>query len=284
MIESFLGKLEEELKLRGRASGTIFAYKTEVRRFADWFSKPLIEVSIEVVKEYQLKLIRDGYKNRTINVRLGAIRFLCLFVLNKDWQLLFVPRMREPASVPQHLSPEEVHRLLSFCRDGAERTLLMTLYSTGIRVSELINIRIEDLKKDSPAFEVRGKGNKTRLVPLCEELRYQLRRYWWFCRRPQQTGFLFVTATGSQLLPREVYSIFKRALLRSGVGKKGGSHLLRHSFASRMLELGVSLREIQLMLGHSQLRTTEVYTHLRSAQIGAMKNPLVDVMKLNQAA
>ncbi len=127
MIESFLGRFEEELKLRGRANGTVYAYKTEVRRFANWFGRPLVEISVEVVKEYQLKLIRDGYKNRTINVRLGAIRFLCLFVLNKDWQLLFVPRMREPSTVPRHLSPEEVHRLLSFCRDGVERTLLMTL-------------------------------------------------------------------------------------------------------------------------------------------------------------
>ena len=113
-----------------------------------------------------------------------------------------------------------------------------------------------------------------------------MRRYWWFCRRPQQTGFLFVSPEreGAPLLTRDVYLIFKRALLRSGIERQGGPHLLRHSFASRMLELGISLREIQLMLGHSQIRTTEVYTHLRAAQIGAMKNPLSDLIKSNKAA
>lgn len=112
MIENYLGKLEEELKLRGRAKGTFFAYRAEVLRFLTWFDRPLSKLTIEIVKEYQLKLIREKYKNRTVNVRMGAIRFFCLFVLNKDWQLLFVPRMKEPSTPPQHFSPEEVQLLL----------------------------------------------------------------------------------------------------------------------------------------------------------------------------
>jgi site-specific recombinase XerD len=144
-----------------------------------------------------------------------------------------------------------------------------------------VSIKIEDLKKDISTIEVIGKGNKKRIIPLCDALRNTLRWYWLFYREPARTGFLFTEKTNllEPMKSTEVYQIFVKAMKASGINKKCGPHALRHSFATRMLELGISLREIQLILGHSQLRSTEIYTHLRAAQLGSMKNPLETIVK-----
>ena len=286
MNEVLIGKLIKELKLRARSNGTISTYKTEVLHFLKDFEKPVENLSIEDIKAYQLKLIDADYSNRTVNLRMAAVRFFCLYVLEKDWVQKFAPRIKELKTTPAHLSPTEVSSLLYKCTDPFERVLLMMIYSTGLRVNELVNVKIEDLKKDHSTFEVIGKGNKTRIVPLCRELRLELRRYWWNYRRPDRDGFLF-PLLNNKLLPmktKEVYYIFVKAMKLAGLKRRGGPHVLRHSFATRMLELGVSLREIQLILGHSQIRTTEIYTHLRAAQLAALKNPLVDIIQKNNYA
>lgn len=283
MNEQLLGKLVAELKLRGRASGTISVYMTEVERFFKWYTRPLEGLSIQDIKDYQLYLIASGFKFKTINVRMGAVRFFCLYILEKDWSLKFTPRMREPkTTTPNHLSPKEFVVLLSSCKELVDRTLLMMIYATGLRVNELVNVRIEDLKKGEPTIEVFGKGNRTRIVPLCDDLRFALRRYYWFYLYPRKIGFLFPSTKDSSkpMKASQVYYIFVHAMRRAGIEKSGGPHLLRHSFATRMLELGVSIREIQLILGHSQMRTTEIYTHLRAAQLGSLKNPLMDIAEM----
>jgi site-specific recombinase XerD len=269
-----------ELKLRGRAGGTISAYKTEVIRFFTWYTRPLEDLTIQDIKDYQLFLIDSGLKFRTVNVRMAAVRFFCLYVLEKDWSLKFAPRMREAkTTTPNHLGPEEFVVLLSSCKELADRALMIMIYATGLRVSELVNVRIEDLKKGEPTIEVIGKGNRKRIVPLCDDLRFALRRYYWFYLYPSKIGFLFPSRKDplKPMKASQVYHIFVQAMKVAGIAKSGGPHLFRHSFATRMLELGVSIREIQLILGHSQIRTTEVYTHLRAAQLGSLKNPLVDV-------
>jgi site-specific recombinase XerD len=212
---------------------------------------------------------------------MAAVRFFCLNVLEKDWVQKFTPRVKEPKTLPNHLSPGEVAAIFSSCISIRELSILMLLYSTGLRVSELASIKIEDLKKNIPIIEVIGKGNKKRIVPFCDSLRATLSQYWLHNRKPARTGFLFTSKVNplEPIKTVEIYQIFKRALKNSGINKKCSPHSLRHSFATRMLELGVSLREIQLMLGHSQLQTTEIYTHIRAAQLAGMKNPLDTIVK-----
>lgn len=287
MNELVFGKLVDELKLRGRSEGTISAYRTEVLRFVKDFARPLDELSIQDIKAYQLKMIEAGYKNRTVNLRMAALRFFCLHVLEKDWVEKFTPRMKECKTLPNHLSPGEVAALVCSCESRLERVLLMMIYATGLRVGEMVSIKIEDLKKDNATIEVLGKGNKKRLVPFCMDLRKELQRYWWCNRRPDWTGFLFPSQDDKMksMKTSEIYRIFIKAMKTSGIKKRGGPHILRHSFSTRLLELGVSIREIQIILGHSQLRTTEIYTHLRVSQLSSMKNPLADIVqKINIAS
>src|ERR1039458_8138117 len=126
MNDFYLGKLVDELKLRGRSEGTILSYKTEVLRFAKAIARPWDELSIQDVKNYQISLIAAGYKHRTINLRMAAVRFFCLNVLEKDWAQKFTPRMKEPKTLPQHLSPGEVAALFCSCTSVFEKALLMT--------------------------------------------------------------------------------------------------------------------------------------------------------------
>lgn len=281
MHESLLKKLYEELQLRGRAKTTISTYTTEVKSFLKFYTGPLDELSVQEVKNYQLHLIKLKYKSKTINLRMEAVRFFCLYVLEKEWDRKFTPRIKEPKTTPNHLSPGEVAAILSSCSTLRERAIIMMFYSTGIRACELINIKIEELKKDISTIEVIGKGNKKRIIPLCESLREVLRKYWVMYRKPIKTGYLFVDKENQfePLKYSEVYQIFKKVMIASGINKSCSPHTLRHSFATRMLELGVSLREIQLILGHSQIQSTEIYTHLRAAQLGSMKNPLESLVK-----
>lgn len=280
MHEHLITKLYSELELRGRAKGTIEIYKTEVLKFLDQLTKTLDELTIVDVKEFQMKLIQSNFKPRTINRKMAAVRFFCLFVLEKEWVLMFTPRLKETTTPPSILTSGEVSAVISYAQNLKEKLILMLLYSTGIRGCELVQIKIEDINSNEMLIKINGKNKKIRYVPLISDVLNELRNYWILEVKPRRTGFLFCPEKNSieSIRTRYVYKIFTQALKKAGINKLGGPHLLRHSYATSMLELGVSLREIQIILGHNQSRTTEIYTHLRTVRMKNLPNPLSHIL------
>lgn len=281
MVQPNIGRLAEELKLRGLSNTTIFAYKKHVLIFFKKTELDPDQVQIEDLKKYQLKLIERNLKPQTINLTMAALRFFFLHVLNRDWETTFPPRVKNPRVLPMVLSQDEVLLLFLNCSSLKERTALKVLYSTGIRSFELVQLKATDIDRQRKVILIRhGKGNKNRFVPLSDFLLKSLEYYWrnW---PGDKTQFLFPSETDAQQ-PLKTYwvgRIFQRAKRKAKILKSGGPHLLRHCFATHLMESGADIRLVQIILGHTEISSTAIYTQLRVDQIQKIPNPLDEMLK-----
>ncbi|MDD5033059.1 MAG: tyrosine-type recombinase/integrase [Candidatus Pacebacteria bacterium] len=260
---------------RGRSLKTVENYDRYLTRFLE-FSKleSPREIEDENVREFRLYLNRQGLKKKSQNYYLIALRnFLKYFVKNEIKSLS--PERIELAKIGERqidlISASELSRLLAapkgnnlkFFRDKA---ILELLFSTGLRVSELCGLNIDDVDLKKDEFSVRGKGEKVRLVFLSQSAKAALKNY-----LDKRTGIgeesLFINAMGGRLTPRSVERIVKSRAVEAGISKKTTPHILRHSFATDLLENGADLRSVQQMLGHSSITTTQIYTHVTDRRL-----------------
>jgi site-specific recombinase XerD len=185
----------------------------------------------------------------------------------------FLSWPKERARLPEVLSPEEVSRLLDSFDTFKYRTLFRTIYATGLRISEACQLTTGDIDASRGVIRVRdGKGGKERLVTLSDELLRTLRAYWRVARPP--APYLFATASGRPLGAKTARAALRRAAESAGISKRVTPHTLRHSFATHLLERGTDLRVIQVLLGHSSLRTTTRYTRVSAKLIAQAPSPL----------
>jgi site-specific recombinase XerD len=192
--------------------------------------------------------------------------------LKREWNPLDIPRPRREKKLPIVLSREEVSAIINVTTNLKHRALLMLTYSAGLRLSEVKNLKIGDI--DSQRMQVRvvqAKGSKDRYAVLSPVALNMLRNYW---KRYRPDVWLFETQPGRALADKTVQHAFKNALHKSGVKKDVGIHSLRHSFATHLMEQGVSLPVIQQLLGHKSLRTTSVYLHVQQYSLDTIKSPL----------
>lgn len=267
-------RFTEDLQLRNYAASTIGSYVEHVSRFALHFQRSPEELTEEDVRTYLVYLVRERqYSWSHYNVTVCALRFLYRVTLNKDWSLKHVPYAKRPKKLPSVLSPEEVVRLLASVEFPAHRILLMTIYATGLRISEATHLRAADIDSQRMVIHVHGgKGAKDRLVPLSTVLLQSLRDYWKL-GRPQT--WLFPGIDPQKPVNRQtIGKACVRAGQTAGLKKHVTPHTLRHSFATHLLEAGVDIRTIQRWLGHSQLRTTTLYTHISLGQLQSINSPL----------
>lgn len=288
MHEEIFGKLTEELKLRGRSPRTIESYQIHVQKFLTEVGKSGETIEIDDVKKYQLRQLERGLKPQTVNLRVASVRFLCLEVLKKPWPENFIARVKNPKRLPVILSPEEMALLISHSRNLKERTVMMTLYSTGLRSNELAKLKATDIDSTRMVIHVReGKGGKNRFVQLSPFLLRALRVYWVNWKSEDKKVFLFPCGMNNQepVKTSWIATVFRLAKKRAGIIKPGGPHLARHCYATHLMESGVSIRIVQILLGHAQMSSTAVYTQLRQDQIGKIPNPLDRIAnKLRSAA
>jgi len=267
MINPTLKDLEVELRLRGYSEKTIEPYLKYNYDLLIYCNKTSKDVEISDIKLFLAYLISDRkLAPRTINLVRSAILFYYNDVLNKRFTNIKTPKIT--SSLPTILSKYELKRLIDNTHNIKSKLIIMMLYSTGLRVSELVNLKWNDLEvKDKIAWVRSGKGRKDRMVIL-SNLVINL-----FDFLERKSDYVFFGRNGA-LTTKNVQNIVKLAAYKAELNKKVTPHTLRHSFATHLLEAGNDIRVIQELLGHSNLQTTQIYTHVSSEQKRKVKSPL----------
>ena len=267
-------RLAEDMKIRNLAQATIDAYTYHARRFADFSQKPLDRATPEDVRRFQLYLIEEKkVAYSSFNQAVCAIRFLYTHTIRVPWPVTMVPFGKRPKTLPTVLSRAEVDRLLQCTPNLKHRTFLMALYAAGLRLSEASHLRSADIDSDRMLLNVAsGKGAKQRQVPLSPRLLEALRAYW---RKYRPADFLFPGKTPHKPYAQtSIQKAIKASAKRAGISKRVHPHVLRHSWATGMLEAGVDLLTISRLLGHKSFTTTMVYLHCRRENLNSLPSPL----------
>lgn len=269
------------MRARNFAQSTIDHYLEDLRIFLAHVGKNILDVQAEDVIRYQAGLIEKGYSPGHINKKVAAVKMFYIKTLRKSWPQDFCPWVRKKQRLPLLLSLEEVAAVINATRSLKQRAIFMTIYATGMRSCEVRNLKARDIDSARGQIRVLGKGNKQRLVPLSKFLLYTLRKYWVDCKE-NKTEWLFPgdVSFNRQYSGTSIRRAFYAAKAKAGIEKTGGVHLLRHCYATHLLESGVDLRVIQILLGHSVIHSTEIYTHLRSQFAQEIKNPLDAIAQL----
>src|SRR6516165_4182945 len=268
----------EELQRRNYSAITTRNYLRVVSDFAKYFGKSPDKLGPNELRTYQAYLLQDRKLTAgTVVNRVAALRFFFVKTLKRQQFRDFLPYPQDRRRLPTVLSREEVSRLINAAGTLFRRTLLMTLYGTGMRRSELAHVKVGDI--DSQRMTIRvvaGKRGKDRDLPLSPALLETLREYWRW-RKPKL--YLFPTRTLGRRLDqpisdKTVWIACSEAARRAGIHKHVTPHTLRHSWATHLLEAGTDLRTIQVLLGHGDLETTAQYLHLSQRHLQAVTNPL----------
>jgi site-specific recombinase XerD len=269
--------VREGLLLRGYSPRTRKVYLGHLRRFLAWCGErsPIdVPDPASLVRTYIVELAQSGRISRSYHNQLvSALRFLFESVLGNATLALSIPRPRTEQRLPEVLSPAEVSRMLARPRSLKHRALLMLLYSAGLRVGEVVRLRPSDLDVERGLVKVRqGKGGKDRYTLLAQRAIEAVRLY----RGAHDTErWLFPGPDPERhLTSRSVQRVVERAAQAAGIEKRVTTHTLRHSFATHLLEGGTNLRIIQELLGHQSARTTQIYTHVATSALEAVRSPL----------
>jgi integrase/recombinase XerD len=267
----------DDLRLRNYAPRTIDAYVAGVVRFAKHFGRSPDQLGAEDVRSFQLELLRRRVSWSLFNQTVCALRFFYHVTLQRPDVVKMIPFGKKPKTLPCVLSPEEVLRFIDAAWLSRDRTLLRTAYACGLRIGELLHLRVGDIDSARMVVVVRqGKGGKDRLVPLSPRLLEELRDYW---RQYRPKDWLFPGGIPGQPLTGScVQRLCQRLVVRAGLAKKATPHTLRHSFATHMLEAGVDLLTLKTILGHSDLDTTAHYLHIGARRLQQLPSLLDRLM------
>ncbi len=265
-------QLETELKLRGFSQQTVKTYIRHNKLFLDYIKKEPTQVIEEDIRKYLAHMISDEKASpRTIALKKAAIKFLYDDLMKKGIVNLKTPKI--PKSSPTVLTKQEVKSLIDAAPRDKTRLIMELIYSSGLRVSECVALRIYDLDLDNKIVNVKsGKGNKDRITILSDVVVGELRRYMLTLDKDEK--LLFPNSKGSTLSVRNIQKLIQKAAVKASIKKRVSPHTLRHSFATHLLEDGTNIRLIQELLGHSSLSTTELYTHISTQMLKSVKSPL----------
>jgi len=273
----------EELQRRNFSEHTIRYYIRTVEDFARHFNRPPDRLGPRHIREYQVELFQKRKLSPgSVAVRLAALRFFYLKTLKKSWSIADTPYPKKAHRLPTILSQEEVAQLLHAARTPSARILLMSLYATGARNSELTHLKVSDIDSQRMVVHIRGgKGRKDRDVMLSPKLLTALRTHWRFYHRKSST-WLFPSnyRKDRPIDTKTVWHACHKAAKRADLQKRVHPHTLRHCFATHLYEAGTDLRAIQVLLGHADLKDTLIYVHLAIQRLNATASPL-DSLSIN---
>ncbi len=274
-------RMAEDMKLRGLAPTTQHRYLHAIKALAEHYNHSPEHITEEQVRKYLLYLIESkGYAKSTFNIDLSAIKFLYRRTLGREWNLLHVKCSKTNKKLPIVLSREEVWSLLDLVRRPKARMSLTLMYTCGLRVSEAVNLRLDDIDSKRMVLWARNtKGYKDRSVPLPTQTLTQLRAYW---SEHQPKIWLFPSNEGTKAITTNgVQHCLKATLRQSNIRKEVSCHTLRHSYATHLVEAGVHIRVIQALLGHKRITTTFIYMHLTQGTMINVQAKINQLMNRN---
>lgn len=257
-------KMIEWMERKNYSASTIKCYVNSVSMLARYYGKCPSQLTEEQVADYMNYVVqRRGYRPGSISGAYSGIKLFWKQILGREWNTQLLPRPKRPKELPEVLSLEEVHQLLDQTRNPKHRAMLSLLYTTGLRMGELIRLKPSDIDSRRMVVRVRqGKGKKDRYTRLTPRMLDQLRTYW-KSYRPKE--YLFEgMIEGQHISGSTVQKVFQRSKRRAGIKRQVGVHVLRHCFATHLLEAGVDSMMIKQMLGHAHLSTTARYLHVQS--------------------
>ncbi|MCK9604004.1 MAG: site-specific tyrosine recombinase XerD [Candidatus Omnitrophica bacterium] len=280
-IELFLNYLSVE---RGLARNTIISYKEDLKYYIDFLKKRSIDALSRATKneivDFMLSQKDKGLSPNSIARRLAAIKMFHRFLVrerilkNDPTSLIDSPKLWK--KIPEALSFNEVDALLSQpdtreIQGARDKAILEIFYATGMRVSEVVNLKTDNVNLDIGFLRCIGKGNKERVIPLGKKAIASIKRYLEYSRpkllRKKESGNLFISRLGKQISRQSLWKLIRRYARNARIKKPMKPHILRHSFATHLLERGADLRSVQEMLGHANISTTQIYTHINKERL-----------------
>lgn len=257
--------LENELKLRGYSKGTLKSYVFHVGKFLGSGIDP---------KAFLLNLINEGKSKETVRVAGFAVKFYLSIKSDQDNAINKIiektPNMKRDKTLPIVLSKNEIEDMITATRNFSYRTMIMLMYASGMRASEVTNLKWGDIDFQRNTLHIKlAKGGKDRIIMLSPKVKKNLLNL-----DIKKEGIVFKTNRGGKYSLRSIELIVKKAAQKAGIKKKVTPHSLRHSFATHLLEQGVDIRYIQKLLGHANLQTTMIYTKVSTKDIAKIKSPL----------
>lgn len=269
--EEALQKLKQKLVFRGFSSKTINSYMYNADKFLDYLDKSSQSCDENTVKEYFQKLHDKNYDLSTIRLIKASLDFLIKNVLEKNFAIEEIPYPKKKKNLPKVLSKEEINLIFDETKNEKHKLILQMLYSSGVRLNELINLKREHIDPNRKTILVsQGKGKKDRITILSERLSKNLFDY--ICKTEFKTKYLFESGRGKKYAQKTIQKILEKSSKK--LNKKVTPHMLRHSFATHLLENGTDIRYIQKLLGHSNLETTQIYTKVANTELLKIKSPL----------
>lgn len=273
MYNEYLLKLEEAGEIRNLKERSINCYKSYVSYFLNYVKKHPDELTCQDVREFLLTKKKEGLKSSTLNLYNSAIRFFYRNVLHIIWDDTTVPRMIIDHKLPTVLTIEEVEQLLDVTDDLKYKAMFATMYSSGMRVSEVIHLHYDDISRTNMQIHVRDTKNRMDRYTILSKRNLEiLTEYWLKKGRPR--GILFPNKfTGEYLTVSTVEQVIRRSAKEAELPVGTTPHCLRHSFATHLMEAGVDTRNIQVLLGHRDPKSTEVYLHTSNKSLMGIQSP-----------
>lgn len=268
-------RMKADLDLRGRAANTQRMYLRCARDFAAYFRRSPAEMGEAELRRFLVHLTQEKKVSlATQHVYVASLKFLYKATLGRPEEVARIPFPKVPKPIPDILSGTEVDRLLNCIRSVKYRAIVMVSYAAGLRVGEAVSLKPDDIDSARGVIHVRlGKGKKDRLVPLSQRVLWLLRAYW-KAERPVGAYLFPGMKPRTHLTERCVRSVLRKAVREAGIRKRVTPHVLRHCFATHLLETGTDVTVVQRLLGHTSLRTTIRYTHANAATVVRTRSPL----------
>jgi len=276
--QAVLERFEAKIILKGYSLSTLKNYRANIINFLSYFEEQeLEELTKADIESYVYKLkVKYKISETKQNIVINSIKFLYEKVFEKPRAYYNIQRPKKSQSLPNVLSEKEVVRLINSPSNIKHKAILYTIYSAGLRISELVSLRIEDIRHDEKVIFVKcSKGKKDRFTLLSHTLLSLLERY---IDKERPSYWLFEGAEGGRYSTSSIQKIFRRAVKDANINPWATPHTLRHSFATHLLQSGVNLRYLQSLLGHNSTKTTEIYTHVLKADQALIMSPLDKIM------
>ena len=279
--QEILEKMKKDMKLRNFSHYTYDSYLWKTKDMMRYFGKEIENLTTEELRNFLLKYLKDERKlsDRSINYYNSVIRFVYEVTLDKVLNKKQLPMRKKKKTVYKVLTKEELSTFFNVIENYKFKTIFMLIYGSGLRVGEVVNLRVEDIDSKNMRIYVReGKGNKERYTILPKKSLEMLRKYWKKYRQHKRRGRIFLSETGKAITIGVIREHFRKYRRKARLNEKITVHTLRHCFATDLIERGASILEVKELMGHSNIRSTMEYIHVAKVEL-SVENPLDALMK-----